>query len=279
MQGLSSKRTDMKNIIHAVLILAISAIIAIACKHPGAEVQPQNPGTGTGTGTGGTGGGTGGPGGGGGTGGTIDTALCFQRDVLPIFKSNCTDVGCHDAADRKGGYEFTSWETIRAKDFVAFQPHQTKLWEAINREGKASGDNDEDDDDHDDDDDAEDRRMPLGRDPLTDAQKGLIYRWIMQGAPNSQCTSGCDTNQFTFAGTVQPILNANCTGCHGGTAPSAGISLSSYAGVRVVVDNNRLPGAIGHLAGYSPMPKGGGKLSDCQIRQVERWIASGAPNN
>jgi hypothetical protein len=32
-------------------------------------------------------------------------------------------------------------------------------------------------------------------------------------------------------------------------------------------------------AGYSAMPKGGNKLADCQITQVQKWIQAGALNN
>jgi len=31
--------------------------------------------------------------------------------------------------------------------------------------------------------------------------------------------------------------------------------------------------------GYYPMPKGGNKLSDCEINQVKNWINAGALNN
>lgn len=75
------------------------------------------------------------------------------------------------------------------------------------------------------------------------------------------------------------MLNTYCTGCHNSAAPSGGIALENYNGVQAVAGNGRLLGAITHSAGYSPMPKNGAKLADCQIRQVQKWVASGAPNN
>jgi hypothetical protein len=38
-------------------------------------------------------------------------------------------------------------------------------------------------------------------------------------------------------------------------------------------------GSINHLPGFSAMPKNGTMLSPCEIGQVKRWIAAGAPNN
>lgn len=82
----------------------------------------------------------------------------------------------------------------------------------------------------------------------------------------------CDTTGITYNGTVYPILQANCTGCHSGAAPDAGLDFSDYQQVAVVAENGALLGAIKHLSGYSPMPKNGTKLDDCKIRQIEIWI-------
>jgi hypothetical protein len=49
--------------------------------------------------------------------------------------------------------------------------------------------------------------------------------------------------------------------------------------VRTVALNGKLYGSIAHQAGFSPMPKNGAKLSDCEITQVQRWIAAGSLNN
>src|SRR6188768_2178943 len=61
----------------------------------------------------------------------VDTALCFERDILPIFISNCAVSGCHDAATRQEGYEFTSYATITAKKFEPGDPEDTELYEKI----------------------------------------------------------------------------------------------------------------------------------------------------
>jgi hypothetical protein len=92
----------------------------------------------------------------------------------------------------------------------------------------------------------------------------------------------CDTtSSITFSVSITPILSANCTSasCHGGNTPAAGIKLDVYAGVKTVADNGKLVGAISYAAGFSPMPKNGAKISDCNIAKIKKWVAAGALNN
>lgn len=89
----------------------------------------------------------------------------------------------------------------------------------------------------------------------------------------------CDTTNVTYSGTVTPILSENCNSCHGSTSPSAGVITDNYADLQTIVENGKFVGAINHLDGYSPMPKGGNKLSDCNLAKIEKWLDSGAPNN
>lgn len=91
--------------------------------------------------------------------------------------------------------------------------------------------------------------------------------------------SACDTSAVKYSTSVLPILSSNCISCHGGSAPSAGISLDTYAGVKMQADNGRLWGAVSHSASFSPMPKNSNKLNDCSLAKIRIWIAAGAPNN
>lgn len=92
---------------------------------------------------------------------------------------------------------------------------------------------------------------------------------------------GCKTDTVTYAATIQPILQSNCSvsGCHNAGAAAAGIDLSTYAGVKPIALNGRLLGVVSHSSGYSPMPKNGAKLSDCVLSQIQKWVAKGAPEN
>lgn len=191
----------------------------------------------------------------------VDTALCFQRDILPIFLSNCAMSGCHDAISRQDGFQFTDYNSIVKKEFVPGNANATELYEKIT----------EDDDDK--------RMPPPPRPGLTSTQIALIKRWINEGAKNTTCNSGCDSTNFKYSTAIKPLTEQYCKGCHNAAAASGGIVLDSYDGVKTVALNGKMLGAIKHMAGYQPMPQGGSKLSDCQILQVEKWVAAGAQNN
>ncbi len=87
----------------------------------------------------------------------------------------------------------------------------------------------------------------------------------------------CDTTTITYSFSVNPILTANCTGCHSGANAPNGVRLDTYEGVKIQVLNGFLVGVITHSAGYSPMPKNGTKLSDCSINKIRKWIADNYP--
>lgn len=90
----------------------------------------------------------------------------------------------------------------------------------------------------------------------------------------------CDTTGVNYSGSVVSLLQSNgCTGCHSGSSPSGNISLDGYNNVRAAALNGKLYGSINHSAGYSPMPQGGNKMTDCNIRQIKAWIDGGAINN
>ncbi len=96
--------------------------------------------------------------------------------------------------------------------------------------------------------------------------------------PNNQC----DTTTITYSGSIQPVLEQYCYQCHSNAnAPSFGsnIKLEDYSDVLIRANDLSLYGSIAQESGYSPMPKGGGKLDDCTIDIMRIWIDTGAPNN
>jgi hypothetical protein len=93
-------------------------------------------------------------------------------------------------------------------------------------------------------------------------------------------TGNCDLINVTYAGTVLPLLQSQgCLGCHSGGAPSGNISLEGYNNVKAVALNGKLYGVINHSPGFSPMPKGGSKMSACNINKIKAWIDAGTNNN
>jgi len=98
--------------------------------------------------------------------------------------------------------------------------------------------------------------------------------------PNINIT--CDTTAVTYSGSVQPVLDQYCYRCHSNAnAPVSGnnIALEDYGDVVTCAEDGSLFGSISHESGFSPMPKGGGKLDDCTITIIGTWINAGSPDN
>jgi uncharacterized membrane protein len=201
----------------------------------------------------------------GGGGNPIPTSNCspdsvyFINQVMPIISSNCTMSGCHDNITHADGVNLTTYANIM-QYVVPGNAANSKLYKSII---KTDGD-----------------RMPPPPMPaMTAAQKALIQKWITQGAKNNNCIGNCDTANFTYSGAIKPIMDYKCVGCHNPSNLGGNIDLSTYNSVRVVALNGKLYGSVAQQAGYSPMPKNSAKLSDCEIRQVQKWISAGSLNN
>ncbi|MBE0566834.1 MAG: hypothetical protein IH621_12790, partial [Krumholzibacteria bacterium] len=97
----------------------------------------------------------------------------------------------------------------------------------------------------------------------------------------------------SYAADVQPIWNASCVGCHGGTAglelaaPGSraalvGVASTNWPGQRVVPGDPDASVLYRKLTGDGGvgdrMPQGGA-LDAADIETVRRWIAEGAHDN
>jgi len=91
--------------------------------------------------------------------------------------------------------------------------------------------------------------------------------------------NNCDTTSVSYSLTVKPILERSCVSCHQASNPSGNVLLDTYDGVKAAADNGSLYGSINHDDGYTAMPLGGGKLSNCSIAQVKSWIDNGSLDN
>ena len=91
----------------------------------------------------------------------------------------------------------------------------------------------------------------------------------------------CETDNLTYDSWAKDLIDGNCatSGCHDANAAnnSTPYSMHNYEALKAAVDDGRIVGAINQEAGFSPMPKGELKLSDCDISKMEAWIADGAP--
>lgn len=91
--------------------------------------------------------------------------------------------------------------------------------------------------------------------------------------------TGCATENVTYAGVIQPILQDNCLSCHNAVSQLGGIVLEGHDKVLIHVNNGGLLGSLRHEAAFSPMPQGQPKLAECTIAKIEAWIEKGAPND
>lgn len=187
-------------------------------------------------------------------------SVYFTNEVFPIIASNCTMSGCHDAITQAEGVNLTNYTNIM-KYVRAGNAGGSKLYKVMI------------------DTDPRDRMPPPPMSPLSSAQLAKIQKWINQGAKNNSCIGSCDTTSFTYNAVIKPMMETKCAGCHKPGNLGGNIDLSTYASTKVVALNGKLLGSISHQVGYSPMPKNGAKLQDCEITQVRKWITAGALNN
>jgi uncharacterized membrane protein len=185
----------------------------------------------------------------------------YFQDVLPIIISSCATSGCHDAATRANGYQYTDYANILRGGIVAGNANSGKFFSEI-RSGS----------------------MPPRSSGIvmTQAQKDLLAAWVNKGAKNYVCNANygkCDTTAVKFATFVKPIMENRCQGCHGGTIPSGGINLTTYAQIKASALTPAFMGSMRKAAGYSFMPKGGFALTPCELNKMEAWIKRGTPNN
>jgi hypothetical protein len=191
--------------------------------------------------------------------GYVNPLACFSRDILPVLNSKCATSGCHDQLTHREGYIFSSYSTTMTAVSPG-NPNDSKLYEVIKYQS------------------GEEKMPPSGSPQLTTAEIDSIAAWISYGALDQFCGEVCDTiNPVTFNGTIWPIMQSSCTGCHSGASPQGGVSLASYSNVAAAAANGSL---MNSLKGYgvTKMPLGG-SFSICRIRQFEIWINNGYLNN
>jgi hypothetical protein len=92
-------------------------------------------------------------------------AVCFEKDVLPFFKRNCSVAGCHDQQTGSGSYIFVDYNSI-IKSVVPFEPEKSIVYKSILGNGVS--------------------KMPPGLE-LDENEIQLINIWIGQGAGNTVC--------------------------------------------------------------------------------------------
>lgn len=199
------------------------------------------------------------------TGGTCDPdSIYFENQILPLLVSNCTEAGCHNAQDHEEGIVLTSYQSLLStvERVTSNDWSKNKLIKSLQETNL-------------------EKRMPQNKPPFSTEQINLIKAWVNQGAVNNACdesSGGCDTIAGAkFATFVQPLVQSKCKGCHSGTTPQGGIKLTTYSEIRTIALDGRFYNSVNASANW--MPKGGAKLSDCNLVKLKTWIDSGALEN
>jgi mono/diheme cytochrome c family protein len=81
----------------------------------------------------------------------------------------------------------------------------------------------------------------------------------------------CDTTNVTYAASVVPILNTNCTVCHGTAnyaSSGGGFKIVTYTDFAGFAKSGLMMNSLNGVGGLNSMPKGGNKLSACDIAKI-----------
>lgn len=186
----------------------------------------------------------------------------FTNTILPLLQNSCATTDCHDEITHEEGLIITSYTNIMNEEelVTARDYKKSKLYEVITKNP-----NNED-------------FMPpsnSGIAPLTPTQIQWIKDWILQGAMKTDC--GCDTTSFSFATDVFPIFEKNCIPCHNGNHQNTSYKLTNFSEISAsVISGNTLDRINSNTSDVMPQS---GKMDDCKIRIIEKWIENGAPND
>ncbi len=89
----------------------------------------------------------------------------------------------------------------------------------------------------------------------------------------------CDTINVTYAGTIVPLLEQHCLGCHSGATPSGDFDFGNWLTLNALADDGRLRSAVTHDPQGVAMPPDAPPLPPCEVRKFTLWIEAGAPDN
>ena len=198
------------------------------------------------------------------------TEVCFEGDVLPVFKNSCAMAGCHNGS---GETDLILDSYINISNAVTpGKPYSSAVYKAIIA---TAGEN----------------KMPPGQ-PLSLENRTLIRIWIEQGAkltvcPDTSNGGGSYVNpRACFARDILPVLVSRCgtAGCHDAVTRQDGYDFTSYSTTISAVrpgnpDGSDLYEAITDNDPEDRMPPAGKpQLTLAEIDSIGKWIIYGALN-
>jgi len=196
--------------------------------------------------------------------------VVFDKDVAPIFKSNCT--GCHGDSVKMKELNLNSEEgALKGSEsgavIVPGKPDESVLYKKV-RDGS----------------------MPMGKPHLSDQQIEAISSWIKGSGSETAKTETVDNSPLTQHDVV-PILLTRCTVCHGLRKQEGGLDLRSKAsmlkggksGPAMVLGKPEDSLLIKRVNAGEMPPKqklivvGVKPISPAETEKIARWIRQGAP--
>lgn len=81
----------------------------------------------------------------------------------------------------------------------------------------------------------------------------------------------------SFAETILPMMETNCTGCHGSFSNTTGYTITNHTNISTHA--TAILNAMRGEAGFQQMPDGLPALPDTIIKKFECWIDQGKLNN
>ena len=192
----------------------------------------------------------------------------YERDVRPVLEEKC--LACHTTSAPQSGLVMESLEAMleggekSGPSILAGDSAASPLVRHLRGELEP--------------------RMPVGGDPLPEAQIALIARWIDQMAPPAGQDGAAQTaSSHDFETHVRPLLEQNCLACHSSQTHQSGLVVETLTallkggaiqGAAIVAGKSEESPLIQRLRGTRAprMPMNGQPLSEEQIGRIAGWI-------
>lgn len=99
---------------------------------------------------------------------------------------------------------------------------------------------------------------------------GCYYDVEEELYPGTGSAGPCDTINLSYAASIAPIMQQFCVNCHG-AGNGTGTELTNYT--QVSANAAAVLNSVTRTS--NTMPKGGNRLSDCNISRIRAWISQG----
>ena len=112
---------------------------------------------------------------------------------------------------------------------------------------------------------------------------------LLAAATFAQCTTdnsldkygenACGTAAVSYSEDIAPLLNAQCTACHGNGLATANFNIEGHSAAAAAGLSGQLLNRVDRALGDPMLMPPDGPLDSCSIEKIRAWIANGAPNN